>query len=262
MRALSTAATGMAAQQLNVEVISNNIANMNTVGFKRQRAEFQDLLYQDMERAGAQTSDAGTIVPTGIQVGAGVKAGSVYRITEQGAMVQTGNKLDVGIKGRGFIQVLLPSGETGYTRAGNLSRNADGALCTDDGYLIQPQISIPQDATDVSISPTGQVQVITAGQTAPQVIGQLQLAAFTNEAGLEAMGDNLFMESAASGAPVVGDPGSEGFGTLMQGYTEASNVDAVTEITALINAQRAYEMNSKVVTTADQMLAATSQLKS
>jgi flagellar basal-body rod protein FlgG len=262
MRALSTAATGMAAQQLNVEVISNNIANMNTVGFKRQRAEFQDLLYQDMERAGAQSSDAGTIVPTGIQIGAGVKAGSVYRITEQGSMTQTGNKLDVAIKGRGFIQVLLPSGETAYTRAGNLSRNADGALCTDDGYLIQPQISIPQDATDVSISATGQVQVLTAGQTAPQVIGQLQLAAFTNEAGLEAMGDNLFMESAASGAPVVGDPGSEGFGTLMQGYTEASNVDAVTEITSLINAQRAYEMNSKVVTTADQMLAATSQLKS
>jgi flagellar basal-body rod protein FlgG len=262
MRALSTAATGMAAQQLNVEVISNNIANMNTVGFKRQRAEFQDLLYQDMERAGSQTSDAGTIVPTGIQIGAGVKAGSVYRITEQGSMTQTGNKLDLGIKGRGFLQVLLPSGETAFTRAGNLSRNADGALCTDDGYLIQPQISIPQDATDVVVSATGQVQVTTSGQTTPQVIGQLQLASFTNEAGLEALGDNLFMESAASGSPVTGDPGSEGFGTLMQGYTEASNVDAVTEITSLISAQRAYEMNSKVVTTADQMLAATSQLKS
>ena len=262
MRALSTAATGMAAQQLNVEVISNNIANMNTVGFKRQRAEFQDLLYQDLERAGSQTSGQGTIVPTGIQVGAGVKAGSIYRITEQGSMTQTGNKLDLAISGRGFLQVLLPSGETAYTRAGNLSLNQDGQLVTSEGYQVQPQISIPQDATDVTISPSGQVQVTQAGQTSPSVVGQLQLASFTNEAGLEAMGDNLFMESGASGSPVLGDPGSTGFGTVMQGYTEASNVDAVTEITALINAQRAYEMNSKVVNTADQMLAATSQLKS
>ena len=262
MRALSTAATGMAAQQLNVEVISNNIANMNTVGFKRQRAEFQDLLYQDIERAGAQTSGSGTVVPTGIQVGAGVKAGSVYRITEQGSMTQTGNKLDLAISGRGYLQVLLPSGETAYTRAGNLSLNQDGQLVTSEGYQIQPQISVPQDATDISISPTGQIQVSQAGQTTPTVVGQLQLATFTNEAGLEAMGDNLFMESGASGTAVTGDPGSTGFGTVMQGYTEASNVDAVTEITALINAQRAYEMNSKVVNTADQMLAATSQLKS
>ncbi|HEX8232558.1 MAG TPA: flagellar basal-body rod protein FlgG [Caulobacteraceae bacterium] len=262
MRALSTAATGMAAQQLNVEVISNNIANMNTVGFKRQRAEFQDLLYQDVERAGAQSSGSGTIVPTGIQIGAGVKAGSVYRITEQGGLTQTGNKFDLAIRGRGFLQVLLPSGETAYTRAGNLSLNAEGQLVTDDGYQIQPQISVPQDATDVSVSATGQVQVTSPGQTEPQVVGQIQLASFMNEGGLEAMGDNLFMESAASGQAVTGDPGAEGFGTIMQGYTEASNVDAVTEITSLINAQRAYEMNSKVITAADQMLATTSQLKS
>jgi flagellar basal-body rod protein FlgG len=261
MRALSTAATGMAAQQLNVEVISNNIANMNTVGFKRQRAEFQDLLYQDMERPGAQSSDSGTIVPTGIQIGAGVKTGSVYRITEQGTMSPTGNKLDVGIQGRGYLQVLLPSGETAYTRAGNLSRNQDGQLVTSEGYQIIPQIAIPQDATDIQISATGQVQVSQAGQTAPTVVGQLQLATFANEAGLEAMGDNLFMESGASGSAVVGNPGAPGYGTMLQGYTEASNVDAVTEITSLINAQRAYEMNSKVVNTADQMLAATSQLK-
>ena len=262
MRALSTAATGMAAQQLNVEVISNNIANMNTIGFKRQRAEFQDLLYQDMERAGAQSSGSGTIVPTGIQIGAGVKAGSVYRITEQGSMTQTGNKLDLAINGRGFFQVLLPTGETGYTRAGNLSVNQDGQLVTAQGFQVQPTISIPQDATDITISPTGQVQVSQAGATAPTIVGQLQLSTFTNEAGLEAMGDNLFTESAASGSAVTGDPGATGFGSLMQGYTEASNVDAVTEITALISAQRAYEMNSKVVSTADQMLAATSQLKS
>jgi flagellar basal-body rod protein FlgG len=261
MRALSTAATGMAAQQLNVEVISNNIANMNTVGFKRQRAEFEDLLYQDMERAGSQTSGSGTVAPTGIQIGAGVKAGSVYRITEQGSLTQTSNKLDLAINGRGFFQVLMPSGETAYTRAGNLSVNQDGQLVTSDGYQIQPQVSIPQDATDVTISPSGQVQVSQTGSTTPTVVGQLQLATFTNEAGLEAQGDNLFMESGASGAAVVGDPTSPGFGSLMQGYTEASNVDPVTEITALITAQRAYEMNSKVVTAADQMLAATSQLK-
>src|SRR6516164_3567465 len=151
MRALSTAATGMAAQQLNVEVISNNIANMNTVGFKRQRAEFQDLLYQDIERAGAQTSGSGTIVPTGIQVGAGVKAGSVYRITEQGSMTQTGNKLDMAINGRGYFQVLLPSGETAYTRAGNMSLNQDGQLVTPEGYLVQPQITIPQGSTDITV---------------------------------------------------------------------------------------------------------------
>ncbi len=262
MRALSTAATGMAAQQLNVEVISNNIANMNTVGFKRQRAEFQDLLYQNVERAGAQTSASGTIVPTGIQIGAGVKTGSVYRITEQGSLSQTGNKLDLAINGRGFFQILLPSGETGYTRAGNFSVNQDGQLVTTQGYLVQPQVTIPQDATDVTISPTGQVQVTQSGVTAPTVVGQLQLSTFTNEAGLDAQGDNLFKESGASGAAVTGDPGAVGFGVLAQGYTEASNVDAVTEITALINAQRAYEMNSKVVNTADQMLAATSQLKS
>jgi len=261
MRALSTAATGMAAQQLNVEVISNNIANMNTVGFKRQRAEFEDLLYQDLERAGSQTSGSGTVAPTGIQIGAGVKAGSVYRITEQGSLTQTGNKLDLAINGRGFFQVLTPTGETAYTRAGNLSVNQDGQLVTSDGYQVQPQITIPQDATDVTISPTGQVQVSQTGSTTPTVVGQIQLATFTNEAGLEAQGDNLFMESAASGAAVVGDPASTGFGSLMQGYTEASNVDPVTEITALITAQRAYEMNSKVVTAADQMLAATSQLK-
>jgi flagellar basal-body rod protein FlgG len=261
MRALSTAATGMAAQQLNVEVISNNIANMNTVGFKRQRAEFQDLLYQDMERPGAQSSDSGTIVPTGIQIGAGVKTGSVYRITEQGTMSPTGNKLDLGINGRGYLQVLLPSGETSYTRAGNLSRNQDGQIVTSEGYQIIPQITIPQDATDIQVSPTGQVQISQAGQTAPTVVGQLQLATFANEAGLEATGDNLFMESGASGAAVIGNPGAPGYGAIMQGYTEASNVDAVTEITSLISAQRAYEMNSKVVNTADQMLAATSQLK-
>jgi flagellar basal-body rod protein FlgG len=262
MRALSTAATGMSAQQLNVEVISNNIANMNTVGFKRQRAEFQDLLYQDLERAGAQSSDAGTIVPTGIQIGSGVKAGSVYRINQQGSVTRTDNKLDLAIQGRGFLQVTMPSGEIAYTRAGNLSVNNEGVLVTEDGYPVQPQITIPQDATDVSISKSGQVQVTQPGATEPAEVGQLELASFLNEGGLEALGDNLFMESGASGAATTGTPGADGFGELLQGYTEASNVDAVTEITALIAAQRAYEMNSKVITAADEMLRNAAQVKS
>jgi flagellar basal-body rod protein FlgG len=262
MRALSTAATGMAAQQLNVEVISNNIANMNTVGFKRQRAEFQDLIYQDMEKAGAQSSDAGTVVPTGIQIGSGVKTGSVYRITSQGSLTQTSNKLDVAIQGRGYLQVQMPDGSTAYTRAGNMSVNNSGQIVTDQGYPVLPAITIPPDATDIAISPSGQVQVTQPGSTTPAQVGQFQLATFVNEAGLEANGDNLFSVSGASGAAVVGNPGAPGFGTLMQGYTEASNVDAVTEITSLISAQRAYEMNSKVITTSDQMLATTNQMKS
>jgi flagellar basal-body rod protein FlgG len=261
MRALRIAATGMAAQQMNVEVISNNIANMNTVGFKKQRAEFEDMLYENIVRPGAQSSDTGTVVPTGVQLGSGVKAGSVYRITTQGSLSQTGNQFDLAINGKGFFQVLLPTGETAYTRAGNFSVNDTGQLVTTDGYQIIPQITIPQNATGVTISQTGQVQVTIAGQTAPQLVGNLQLATFFNEAGLEASGNNLFSESGASGAPVVGQPGQPGFGSLMQGYTEASNVDPVSEITNLIVAQRAYEMNSKVVSAADAMLATTVQAK-
>ena len=261
MQALRTAATGMAAQQLNVEVISNNIANMNTVAFKRQRAEFQDLLYQTLETAGAQTSDQGTIVPTGVQIGAGVKAGSVYRIGTQGALTRTDNKYDLAIDGRGYFQVLTPQGDTAYTRAGNLAINDQGQLVTQDGYQIQPAVSIPSDALDVVISKSGQVQVTQANGT-PTVIGTLELATFVNEGGLIAQGSNLFRESGASGPPTTGTPGSVGFGSLMQGYTEASNVDAVAEITALIVAQRAYEMNSKVISTADSMLAVANQVKS
>ncbi|PIB96632.1 flagellar basal-body rod protein FlgG [Caulobacter sp. X] len=262
MQALRTAASGMAAQQLNVEVISNNIANMNTVGFKRQRAEFQDLLYQTIERAGSQSSSDGNIVPTGVQVGGGVKAGSVYRITEQGTPTLTDNPLDVAIQGKGYLQILLPSGETAYTRAGNFSTNDQGQIVTEDGYQVQPGITVPQNATDIIISKTGLVQVKLDGQTQPQTIGQLQLANFLNEGGLEAIGDNMFLETAASGAANLAVPGQPGFGSLLQHYTEASNVDSVSEITALITAQRAYEMNSKVITTADQMLQTTSQMRS
>ena len=262
MRALSTAATGMAAQQLNVEVISNNIANMNTIGYKRQRAQFQDLLYQDMEQVGSQSDSSGTIVPTGLQIGSGVKAGSIYRITQQGSMTQSSNPLDLAIQGMGYLQVQMPSGETAYTRAGNLAVNASGQLVTDKGYTVLPQITVPTGATNIVISQSGLVQATVSGQTTPQTLGQFELASFINEAGLEAMGDNLFQVSGASGPAVTGLPAQNGFGSLLQGYTEASNVDAVSEVTALIAAQRAYEMNSKVVTTADQMLATTAQAKS
>ena len=262
MQALRTAATGMSAQQLNVEVISNNIANMNTVGFKRQRAEFQDLIYQTIERAGAQSSGDGNVVPTGVQIGGGVKAGSVYRIHEQGTPSMTNNEFDVAIQGKGFLQILLPSGETAYTRAGNFSTNDQGQIVTEDGYTVQPGITIPQNATATTITKTGLVQVKMEGDPVPQTVGQIELANFMNEGGLEAIGDNLFMETAASGAANIAAPGQPGFGTLLQNYTEASNVDSVSEITALIVAQRAYEMNSKVITTADQMLQATSNLRS
>ncbi|PLR28852.1 flagellar basal-body rod protein FlgG [Caulobacter zeae] len=262
MQALRTAATGMSAQQLNVEVISNNIANMNTVGFKRQRAEFQDLLYQTIERAGAQSSSDGNVVPTGVQVGGGVKAGSVYRITEQGTPTMTNNPLDVAIQGKGYLQILLPSGETAYTRAGNFSTNDQGQIVTEDGYLVQPGITLPENTTGITIGKTGLVQVNLDGQTDPQTVGQIELANFMNEGGLEAIGDNLYLETGASGAANIAAPGQPGFGTLLQNYTEASNVDAVSEITSLIVAQRAYEMNSKVITTADQMLQATSNLRS
>src|SRR5579884_3118396 len=205
MQALRTAATGMAAQQLNVEVISNNIANMNTVAFKKQRAEFQDLLYQTIEQAGAQSSDQGNIVPTGVQVGAGVKAGSVYRIDTQGTMTQTGNPFDLAISGRGFFQVLMPDGSTAYTRAGNFSVNDQGQIVTEDGYLVQPTIAVPQNATQVTISKSGQVEATVPGSTAPQIVGQLTLATFVNEGGLDAVGNNLFMESAASGPATTGN---------------------------------------------------------
>ena len=260
MRALNIAATGMQAQQTNVEVISNNIANMNTTGYNRRRAEFTDLLYQNMKRVGSNSSDNNTIVPSGIQLGLGVRTAAVFRDTEAGSLTNTGNTLDLAVQGKGYFQVLLPSGETAYTRAGNFNLNDQGQLVTTDGYLVQPAISIPANTTNVTISKTGQVEATTGSATTPTVIGQLTLANFSNEAGLDAIGDNLFLESGSSGAAVIGNPGDPGYGTLLQGYTEASNVDAVTEISNLIVAQRAYEMNTKVITTADDMLQTTSQL--
>ena len=262
MQALRTAATGMSAQQLNVEVISNNIANMNTVAFKRQRAEFQDLLYQTLEAAGTQSSEQGNIVPTGVQVGAGVKTGSVYRIATQGTFTRTDNQYDLAIDGRGYLQVMMPTGEISFTRAGNLAVNDQGQMVTQDGYQLEPSIAIPLDATAVTISKTGQVQVMQPGSVQPNVVGQIQLATFMNDGGLAALGANLFKQTQASGAPTLGSPGDLGYGQILQGYTEASNVDAVSEITALIVAQRAYEMNSKVISTADNMLSVANQVKS
>ena len=261
MQSLSIAATGMMAQQLNVEVISNNVANMSTAGYKRQRASFEDLMYQDLRRVGSTSSDAGTIVPAGVQVGMGARTAAVTRITAQGNLDITENDFDLAIQGRGYFRIQLPSGNDAFTRAGNFSTSANGQLVTSNGYTVQPGISIPDDAIDVAINLQGQVEVTIAGQTAPQVVGQLELSTFQNPAGLDPVGDNMFIESAASGTPNSGNPGSDGFGSLLQGYLESSNVNAVSEITSLITAQRAYEMNAKMITASDEMLSVTSNLR-
>ncbi|MFQ5533264.1 MAG: flagellar basal-body rod protein FlgG [Sphingomonadales bacterium] len=261
MRALSIAATGMLAQQLNVEVISNNIANMNTTAHKRQRAEFQDLLYQNIERVGANSSDDGTISPSGIQIGIGVKAGSVYRIGGQGDLVQTENPLDVAIQGKGLFHVLLPNGDDAYTRAGSFQLGPDGQIVTNDGFTVSPSITIPQEAKTVTVNSDGEVQISIDGQADAQTVGQLELATFFNNAGLEAIGGNLFLETAASGPANIGIAGTPGFGNLIAGFLETSNVNPVQEITSLITAQRAYEMNSRVIVTADEMMQAATNLR-
>lgn len=261
MKALSTAATGMLAQQLNIEVIANNVANLNTTGFKRQRAEFQDLLYQNVERVGANSSDAGTVVPSGIQVGVGVRAAGVYRITDQGSLQNTANTFDLAVNGRGFFNIQLPDGQDAYTRAGSFQVDQTGQLVTAQGYIVQPAIVIPQTATDVTINEQGQVEYMEDGATAPAVAGTLNLANFANEVGLEAIGGSMFLESQASGAAVLSTPGQPGFGSVLQGFLEQSNVNAVSEITAMISAQRAYELNSQVIQTADEMLQAAGNLR-
>jgi flagellar basal-body rod protein FlgG len=260
MRALSIAATGMLAQQTNVEVIANNLANMNTAGYKRQRAEFQDLLYQNVEQAGAQSSDSGTKVPSGIQLGAGVRTSAVYRVTSQGDMQSTANPYDVAIQGPGYFHIQQPDGTDAYTRAGNFALSPEGQIVTDKGYTVAPGIAVPQNALTVTLNAQGQVQATLAGQTAPQTLGQLELVRFPNEAGLQAVGSNLFLETQSSGSPQAGVPGSPGYGTVQQGFLETANVNPVEEITSLISAQRAYEMNSKVVTAADDMLQTTARM--
>ncbi|GEQ96740.1 flagellar basal-body rod protein FlgG [Iodidimonas gelatinilytica] len=261
MKALSTAATGMLAQQMNVEVISNNIANLNTTAFKRRRAEFQDLLYQTIERVGANSTAQGNVVPSGIQVGVGVRAAGVYRIATQGSLELTDNSLDLAINGSGFFRVQSPDGEELYTRAGSFQLDQDGRLVTPAGFEVLPGITIPQEAVDVTINQEGEVQVSLQGQVNPQIVGQLDLAIFPNEAGLEALGSNLLRESQASGPASVATPGTDGFGLIEQGFLERSNVDPVQEITNLITAQRAYELNSRVITTSDEMLNAVNSLR-
>jgi flagellar basal-body rod protein FlgG len=228
MRSLNIASTGMLAQQLNVEVISNNIANVNTTAYKRQRAEFQDLMYENIRRPGTQSSDTGTILPAGVQLGSGVRAASVYRIGEQGSFTSTSNPLDV---------------------------------VTPEGFIISPSITIPSEAVDIQINANGEVQVKFDGDSESVIVGQLDMARFLNKAGMEAVGDNMFLETAASGPATIGVPGSPGYGLILQGFLESSNVNPVEEITNLIAAQRAYEMNSKVITTSDEMMRTVATLR-
>jgi flagellar basal-body rod protein FlgG len=261
MRSLNIAATGMLAQQTNVEVISNNIANMNTTAYSRRRPEFNDLLYQNLRRVGANSSDSGTIVPAGVQLGLGVRTAAVYRITEQGSLLNTDNTLDLAVQGKGYFRVTLPNGDSGYSRDGSFQLSADRQIVTHNGYTVTPGLTIPANAVSVSVNASGQVSAKIDGQTTPQVIGQFDLATFANEAGLEAIGDNMFLETPASGQAAVSTPGQLGYGTLLQGFLETSNVNVVSEVTSLISAQRAYEMNSKVIKTSDEMMSSVTQLK-
>ena len=260
MRALNTAATGMRAQELNVQVISNNLANMRTTGYKRQRAEFQDLLYEHVRRVGSQTTDQGNLLPAGIELGSGVKAVGTPRLMTQGSMVQTGKDFDVAVRGEGFFRITMPDGRTAYTRDGSFELDAQGRIVTAQGNLVQPGVTVPQNASGLTISAGGQVSVTTPGSTNSTTLGQIELSMFINKSGLQAIGDNLFVETPASGAPQNGTPGNDGFGDLQQGTLEQANVEAVSEITDLISAQRAYEMNSKVISAADQMLQTTANL--
>jgi len=260
MRALSIAATGMQAQQTNVEVISNNIANVSTTGFKRSIAEFQDLLYQSTSRVGTASSEQGTVLPTGSQVGLGVRNSGVTRVLTQGSLTETDNPLNLAINGRGYFGVQLPNGDVGYTRDGSFNYSSTGKIVTGEGYPVEPGITVNPTATSVTINQAGQV-IETMPNGKQNTVGQLQLYAFPNEAGLSALGGNILAKTDASGDPSQGLPADPGFGTVQQGYLEASNVNVVTEMTSLIQAQRAYELNSKVIQAADQMLQTTNQVR-
>jgi len=259
MKALAIAATGMNAQQLNLEVIANNVANINTTGFKRARAEFSDLLYQVERNSGVPNASNQAIVPEGAHIGLGVQTSAVRNLHIQGSLVGTSNKLDMALVGRGWFQIETPDGETQYSRAGAFNTNADGQLVTIDGYVVVPGITFPDETSDVQISRTGQILARIGDEVELQDLGQLTLANFVNEAGLEPLGDNLFRETVASGPAIEGVPADPGFAHIQQGYLEASNVDPVKEITDLISAQRAYEMNSKIIQAADEMASVVSQ---
>ncbi len=261
MRALTIAATGMSAQQMRVETISNNLANMNTTGYNARRAEFADLHYQQATRAGTVSAADGTVLPTGVQLGLGVRPAAVTVHLAQGSLSATGNDLDLAIEGAGYLEVTTPSGEAAYTRDGGLKRSAEGVVVTSEGYPIAPEIVIPTDARSISISPDGEVYGYFQDNPEGQLLGELTLASFSNAKGLEALGGNLFAETEASGPALVAAPGEDGLGTIRQGYIEDSSVDAVREVTELIEAQRGYEMNAKVISAADQMMAATTQVR-
>ena len=261
MRALQIAAAGMTAQQTRVEVISNNLANMNTTGYNARRPEFADLHYQQVARAGAINASDGTVLPAGVQLGLGVRPSAVTVNVAQGSLSQTDGDLDLAIDGPGYLEVTLPSGLPAYTRDGALKRSADGLIVTADGHAVAPDLTIPDDARSLSINADGEVYAYFADQVEPELLGQFSLVGFSNEKGLEAIGSNLFLETPASGAALVGTAGENGLGTFRQGYLEDSSVDAVREVTELIEAQRGYELNAKVITAADQMLGATTQIR-
>ncbi|MCC5985295.1 MAG: flagellar basal-body rod protein FlgG [Rhodobacteraceae bacterium] len=261
MKALQIAASGMGAQQLRVDTIANNLANMSTTGYNARRAEFADLHYQQFTRAGTISAADGSMLPTGVQVGLGVRPAAVTVHIQQGPSAMTGGELDLAIEGRGYIEVTLPDGRAAYTRDGALQRSGDGLIVTSDGFEVAPGITIPLEARSLSINAEGEVWAYFRDRVQPERLGQFALASFTNEKGLEAIGSNLFVETEASGPAFQGDPGTDGLGTLRQGYLEESSVDAVREVTELIKAQRGYELNAKVITAADQMMASTTQVR-
>ena len=259
MRSLWISKTGMEGQQTQLDAISHNLANVSTFGYKRSHAVFEDLMYQNMRQAGGPTSEQ-TQLPVGLQMGLGVRPVAMARNFSQGNLQQTSSNLDVAVKGNGFFLIQLPDGGTAYTRDGSFQLDSTGRLVTNNGYLVQPGITVPANALSVTIGQDGTIGVMVPGQAAPQNIGQLQLSSFINPPGLEPLGGNLFVETAASGQPIDGFGGGEGFGTLQQNYLEEGNVQAVTELSSLIAAQRAYEMNSKVISAADQMMQSTTQI--
>ena len=260
MQALHTAATGMAAQELNVQVISNNIANLRTTGFKKQTAAFQDLIYEHVRRVGAQASDQGTILPVGVDIGGGVKTVGTPRSMTQGTLSQTGNDLDLALSGEGFFKILMPDGTYQYTRDGTFQMDNQGRIVTAQGNPVQPTITIPNNASGITVNAQGQVSVTLPGSTSSSIIGQINVTRFINKAGLQPVGSNQFTETPSSGAPQDGLAGGEGYGTLTQGSLEQANVDVVSEMSDLIAAQRAYEMNAKVISAADQMMQSTTAL--
>lgn len=261
MQALKIAATGMAAQQTRVDVTAHNISNMSTVGYNARRAEFSDLHYQQLRTPGAVTAVTGEILPAGVQIGLGVRPAAVSVELRQGALRETGGELDVAIEGDGYVEIELPSGETGYTRDGALKVSGEGEVVTSAGYRLVAGITVPEDARRIEINSEGGVFAVFDGEVNPQEIGTIELATFINDKGLESLGDNLFVETAASGPPSVGAPGEDGRGMFRQGYLEDSSVDVVAEITELIEAQRGYELNSRVMSAADEMLSSTVRIR-